>query len=254
MPAAVDPRLAEHRRRWDEKPALRAVYSDYHRRMISALPPEGPILEIGCGSGHLRDVATDRDVTAVDILPSPWTDVCCAAEALPFPANYFDGVVMLDTLHHLADPRAFFAEAVRVLRPGGRIALVEPGITPASWLFYRFVHEEPVDMGVDPLAAAPGASAAGGGKDPFDGNQAIPTLLFTRQVHRTAFANTFPALHLVRRDWLSLVAYPMTGGFQRWSLIGESTVRWLLDVEDRLLPFLGRWTAFRLFVVLERRA
>jgi SAM-dependent methyltransferase len=44
------------------------------------------------------------------------------AEALPFPDGTFDAVVMNFGVLHLAQPDLAFAEAIRVLRPGGRFA------------------------------------------------------------------------------------------------------------------------------------
>jgi len=52
---------------------------------------------------------------------------------------------------------------------------------------------------------------------------------------------------------LSLFAYPLSGGFRRWSLIPAFLVRPLLLVEDGLLIVLGPVMAFRLLVTLERR-
>ena len=116
---AADPRLREHRDVWDRKPGLRAVYADYHIRLLDAVP-NGPILEIGGGSGNFRDIAPNA--ISVDLAASPWVDVCCDAHELPFLDGAFSGIVMLDVLHHLARPAAFFAEAARALRPGGRLA------------------------------------------------------------------------------------------------------------------------------------
>ncbi len=248
----TDPRLTEHRRVWDRKPALRFVYGDYYRRLFDALPAEGRYLEIGAGSGNLRDANPDADVTTIDILPSPWVDLCADAQSLPFPDNSFDGVTLVDVLHHIEHPRNFFAEALRVLKPGGRIAMMEPGITPVSWLFYNFLHEEPVDMSANPLGsdhAEPDPT-----KDPFDSNQAIPTLLFKRQEHRIAFAESFPGFTLVDRQWLSLFAYPLTGGFKSWSLISANLADKVIQLEDRLMPFIGPIMAFRLMVILEKRS
>src|SRR3546814_1516749 len=158
---------------------------------------------------------------------------------------------MLDVLHHIERPGVFFAEAARVLRPGGRLVMIEPGITPVSWLFYKLLHPEPVDMSADPLAEV----APDPARDPFaDANQAIPTLLFARARYRRRFAMTFPGLRFAARAWLSLFAYPLSGGYRSWSLVPEAVVGPLLKLENWLLPLLGPIMAFRLAIILERRA
>ena len=75
----------------------------------------------------------------------------------------------LDVLHHLEAPADFFREAARVLHAGGRLALVEPWITPFSWVVYRFFHQEDCRLGVDPWNPFPAS-----GKDSFDGDAAVP--------------------------------------------------------------------------------
>src|SRR5260370_577405 len=52
------------------------------------------------------------------------------AERLPFPARRFDLLSMGYALRHVADLRASFGEFRRVLRPGGKLLLLE--ITPPS--------------------------------------------------------------------------------------------------------------------------
>src|SRR6185369_2022763 len=100
--------------------------------------------------------------------------------------------------------------AARVLRPGGRVVMCEPYVGPLSFPVYRYFHEEPVDMGADPLApdAAPSGAPAEAARDPFDSNQAIPTLLFARGRGRAAFARDFPALAVRRVERLAGPSYP----------------------------------------------
>ena len=245
MPA-VDPRLSEHRDVWEKKPGLRAIYADYHRRLLASLPSGEPLLEIGGGSGNLGEASSD--IISVDLLASPWVDVACDAHHLPFSAGAFGGIAMLDVLHHLAQPAAFFDEAARVLRPGGRLVMIEPGITPLSWPFYHFLHQEPVDMSVDPLADQPAEVA----EDPFLSNQAIPTLLFRRKRYRLQFASRHPELQVRDVQTFSLFAYPLSGGFKRWSLLPKRIAGPLLKGEAALSPLLGPVLGFRLSVILER--
>ena len=98
----------------------------------------------------------------------------------------------------------------------------------------------------DPLAAATPEPDS----DPFDANQAIPTLLFLRQ--RERLADAVPELSLRSVRLLSLFAYPLSGGFRPWSLIPRGGVAPMLSLEERLAPILGRLMAFRLFVIMER--
>ena len=37
-----------------------------------------------------------------------------------------DGIVMTDVLHHIPDCTSLFHEAARVIRPGGRVVMIEP--------------------------------------------------------------------------------------------------------------------------------
>ena len=76
---------------------------------------------------------------------------------------------MVDVLHHLPKPLEFLAEAGRILRPGGRIAMIEPWITAPSYLLYRYFHHEDGSLAVD--VRRPFSEL---GKKAIDGNAAIP--------------------------------------------------------------------------------
>lgn len=235
--------LAEYRGRWQQKPVLRGIYEDYYRTIASACVP-GPVLEVGGGSGNLKSVI--NDVVSIDIQAAAWLDVVADAQRLPFVDRAFQNIVMVDVLHHIQFPVHFFREAARVLKPGGRIVALEPAITPLSWLFYKTLHDEPVDMKQDPyVEGTPDPE-----KDPFDANQAIPTLLFCKDP--ATFKRKFPEFRIVGTRFKSLFAYPLSGGFKSWSLIPNKAVPSVLSIEERLLPVIGKWMAFRLLVVIEK--
>jgi SAM-dependent methyltransferase len=235
--------LSGHRNAWMEKPSLRAVYHDLYRRMADEIKP-GRTLEIGGGTGNFKDFAPE--VLSTDVQQASWLDVVCDAHELPFDKQSFDNIVLFDVFHHLERPRLFLAEAARVLHSGGQLILMEPAITPISRIFYTHFHPEPVNMSEDPLADG----ARNPDRDPYDSNQAIPTLLFQREFDR--FASAFPELKIKRCQRLSMFAYPLSGGFRPWTLIHHALVSPLLKLEGLALPLLGPLMAFRLYVVLER--
>jgi len=53
-------------------------------------------------------------------------------------------------------------------------------------------------------------------------------------------------------NWLSLWAYPLSGGFQKWSLIPAALVDSVLALERKVPQLVRRQIAFRMMVVLER--
>ena len=87
-------------------------------------------------------------------------------------------------------------------------------------------------------------------RDPFLSNQAVPTLLVSR--YKNQLHSMIPGLKLSEHQWLGSLAYPLSGGFQEWSLVPRLAVRPVLALESLIDVVLGRWTAFRLIVTLER--
>jgi len=241
----LDQRQIIHRSQWEKKKAVRLLYRDFHRQLLESCP-EGRVLDIGGGTAHIKEFRPD--VVTTDILKFPGIDVVADAHRLPFRDEFFAGVVMLDVLHHLERPIEFLREASRVLKPGGRLAMIEPAMTTIARRFYDRFHDEPVDMSVDPFAPV----AINPDRDPFDANQAIPTLLFATAPARRLVEQTIPSLRVKSVDWQSLFAYPMSGGFQKWSLIPGALVGPMLAFERALPVSVRKHLAFRITVVLER--
>ena len=235
--------LEDYQNSWNKKPVLRAIYSDLYQK-IENVALAGDTLEIGGGIGNFK-IGSSRIIRS-DIQHSEGLDVVADAQTLPFDNEVFSNIVLFDVLHHLQCPLLFFAEAQRILKPGGRVIMVEPGITPVSKLLYKMGHEEPVEMGWDMNDPC----KVDADKDPYDSNQAIPTILFKRDPQ--LFLAAVKGFKINSSDWLSLFAYPLSGGFKSWSLLPCRWVSLILKIEEKLLPFLGFLMAFRLMVVLEK--
>lgn len=73
--------------------------------------------------------SVDEQGAPLSIGPAP-VALHCESEALPFPDQSLDLVVMPHTLELAADPHRALSEVTRVLRPEGKVVIV--GLNPAS--------------------------------------------------------------------------------------------------------------------------
>jgi SAM-dependent methyltransferase len=105
-------------------------------------PPAARVLEVGCGTGALTRQLAERigngSVVGVDPAPSLLRRARALSEALPnityqegdgralpLPGGSFDVVVFDSTLCHVPGPERAIAEAFRVLRPNGWLAVFD---------------------------------------------------------------------------------------------------------------------------------
>lgn len=113
---------------------LSAALSD-----LLAVFPGARILDAGGGTGRLAQTLaqTGARLTVADFSHGMLQAAArvgglgptrAAVERLPFPAGYFDRVLMVDALHHVYDQGQSAHEMFRVLRPGGRLVIEEPDI------------------------------------------------------------------------------------------------------------------------------
>jgi len=99
-----------------------------------ALPPGSLLLDVACGTGDLSRLARRRQyrVIGADLSAGMLAANHCGAPLLqadcshlPFPDGAFDGLVCGYALRNFTDLAGALAETARVLRPGGRLAILE---------------------------------------------------------------------------------------------------------------------------------
>lgn len=128
--------------------------------------PVGDLLDIGTGTGRILKLLGDRAELAVGIdissemlliartnLHAAGLDRCMVRPGdmyrLPFANESFDTVTMDQVLHEAEQPRAVIAEAVRMLRPGGQLLVVE---LPAG---HRHLDRKSIRVLLDDAGLAP---------------------------------------------------------------------------------------------------
>ncbi len=118
--------------------------------MLAAADLEGgeKILDLGCGTGHtaLAFAARGAEVEALDLTAEMLAQGRRMAQErglanvrfregdaadLPFADGAFDVVTSRLSAHHFARPESAVREAARVLRPGGRLLLID-SVAPAD--------------------------------------------------------------------------------------------------------------------------
>lgn len=104
----------------------------WRQRVVQQLP-SGRLLDLGAGTGAANPILDRFEVVALD--PSPdmlarnhaVCRVVAAGEALPFAAGTFDAVFSAYVVRNLDSIDRTLGEVYRVLRPGGRLGIVDLG-------------------------------------------------------------------------------------------------------------------------------
>jgi SAM-dependent methyltransferase len=96
---------------------------------------EGTVIDVGCGAQPYRGllpassiyVGLDTDDALQHFgYEMPDVRIISADGSWPVPDNTADVVLATETLEHVPDPDSFLAEAIRILKPGGRIVMTVP--------------------------------------------------------------------------------------------------------------------------------
>jgi SAM-dependent methyltransferase len=236
-----DPRTTElHREIIQSNAFLKEMYISWYSsfKELIAQAPEGKVFEIGSGGGFSKEVIPN--VITSDIQKLSYVDVCCSAEHIPMADGELSAIFMINVLHHIPDCSLFFKEAIRVLKPGGVIIMIEPAKTLVGSIIYNVLHHEPYDP------SAPDWTIKGSG--PLsDANIAIPWIVFKRDYAK--FQQQFPELVLTKYTYHTPFRYLLSGGVSRPSFLPYSMYK-MVDFAEKLnRPFASINAMFNTIVV-----
>ncbi len=220
---------------------LNEIYVDFYGRILREIPPPAfpKTLELGSGGGFLRDLAPH--ITTSECVEVPGiervVDACAIGNA--FGEAELDAICALNVFHHLPDAAGFLRGASRVLRPGGRIVLVEPWFTPLGQWFHRTLHHEPW------VGDSDFWGIVGGGR--LAANTRLPTSIFRDSDVR--FRREFPLLRIVKREPFHKWLYLVSGGLRLNTRVPRFLARQLVALDQKVASGNGLFGIFGLITV-----
>jgi SAM-dependent methyltransferase len=209
-----------------KKPFLKKVYIDFYRQFVQAVPDfESKVLvELGSGGGFIKEVIPN--VVTSDIQELPNVDKVFSVSDMPFQDESVDVFLMINVFHHVTEPRAFFKEALRCLKAGGKIIMIEPANTLWSRFIYKNFHHELFDTHAGWELEEKGPLS--------HGNGALPWIIFARD--RSIFEEEFPMLRIVSMRNHTPLRYLLSGGLTLRQLVPSFTYSAVKAVEYLLSP------------------
>ncbi|MFZ0018681.1 MAG: metalloregulator ArsR/SmtB family transcription factor [Acetobacteraceae bacterium] len=162
---------------WDEMRALDLPAAEVEAALLSLVPEHdaGRLLDIGTGTGRVLELLAPRISLGVGVdasramlalarsrLARAGLTHCSVRLAdmyrLPLAENSFDVAVMQMVLHYAEEPQGVLAEVARVLRPGGRLIIIDLTKHSRDDLLTRLAHRWPgfSDAAMRSLLAAAG--------------------------------------------------------------------------------------------------
>ncbi|EWY39400.1 ArsR family transcriptional regulator [Skermanella stibiiresistens SB22] len=134
----------ENAARWHEMRSLHVPERDVEAALLRLLPSSGiqDLLDLGTGTGRMLELLAPRVERALGVdlsremlavarsnLERAGLRNCQVRQSdmyqLPLPSSSFDAVIVHQVLHYAEEPADVLAEAARVLRPGGRLVIVD---------------------------------------------------------------------------------------------------------------------------------
>lgn len=215
-----------HRTIINKKTILKNIYIDFYNEFKAASKdiPDGLLVELGSGSGFLKEIIPD--VITTDVAKGPGIDLVISSSKLPFKDSSVSAFFLKDVLHHIKDPAGFFIEARRCLIPQGKIIMIEPFASFLSSIIFRLHHEsfEPRDSWE--IKKEGRLSSA---------NLALPWIIFFRD--RDLFESQFPELKIKRLIPHTPIRYMLSGGLSMKQLLPSSSYHFIKFIEKILTPF-----------------
>lgn len=222
------------------------VLLDWYRKAYAFVAQETSShtvhVEIGSGSSLLFEHIPG--LIKANIIFIRENDLVFSGYQLPFMDNSVGDLILINVLHHMGDPYAFFEEAERVLKPGGRILISDPYLSFLSYPVWNYLHPEPCNI------KRLGFGGAAEANPLTDANSANATLLFCSG--KNPFEQRCRNLAVVRVKLHTKFQYWLAGGYNFPQLIPDALLPATQFLEQFFSP-LDQWMASFMFAIIEKK-
>ena len=215
---------------------------EVYRYIKNNLSEHTVTLEMGSGSSLLWEHIPG--LIRSNILFVKENDLVFSAFNIPFKDSSVGNIVMINVLHHLQDPVAFFEEAERVLKPGGRVLISDPYISLFSYPIWHYLHPENCDT------KNIGFNKTGDINPLIDANSATATNMFCDKGF--SISGAYDQLDLVTVQLHSKFLYWIAGGYNFPQFI-PTFLNPLVKLVEKALSPLDKWLASFMYVIIEKK-
>ncbi len=234
--------ILSHHQFWERKPALRRAYGRFYR-LIAANLSTTPhrIVELGSGIGNIKEFIPECLTT--DMFPTPWSEQTENAYELTFQDGSVSDLILVDVFHHLQYPGTALKEFHRVLKPGGRVLMIEPALSVLGYAVFGWLHPEGVKRRHHITWESPNGAALHNPE--YYTSQGNATSIFLG----SEFKDRLSEWTSIRVTRLSALAYLGTGGYTRPQLAPDPVMPMIQGLE-RFFDLFPAVFATRMLVVL----
>lgn len=244
----MNARLQTHKRVLQKKPMLEAVFREFHAMFFGydcKYFGDTPGLRVELGAGVFPVRESFPEVLATDVVMAPHLDRELDAANMDLVSGSVRALYAQNVFHHIPDVEEFFREAIRVIKPGGGIILIEPYYgAAASFLYPSMFASETFDKRMNGWRAPIQGPMSGA-------NQALSYIVFVRD--RPRFEELYPELEIVAEEPLAnYLRYIASGGLNFHQLLPNWMGGFVKGVECAFWP-IRSILALHNIIVIRRR-
>lgn len=219
--------------------------------IAAQIKPHEKGLELGAGAGHSKMFLQDYEYATTEKYNWPWIEIPGrSAIDTGLPDASFDYIFAVNVLHHVDKPIKMLGEAQRLLKPGGRLILIDAYSSLLFRFVMRLIYHEHCNEKVDVFS--PGYSLSRLARTSWDGNNSTAKLMFSQT---EKLKTVFPDFTLTHMSHYEVFLFLNSGGVYRKTPclpLPERCLKRVLKLDGFLAGRFPKTCALALRIVLEK--